>query len=72
MPSCRRFGGTMQQPRNVPEGSGNNARRWSAIIRQLVRKIAHPYRPERHYMRGGRTNGGERRRREADLPHAAP
>jgi hypothetical protein len=47
----------MQQPKNEPQENGTAARRWPAAIRRLIRRIARPYHPERHYMRGGRTGG---------------
>jgi hypothetical protein len=33
-------------------------KRWMATISGIVSKLARPYRPERHYMRGGRTTSG--------------
>lgn len=30
-------------------------RRWIANINSLMRRLANPYRPERHYMRGGKS-----------------
>jgi hypothetical protein len=32
-------------------------KRWMAALSDLLNKLAHPYRPERHYMRGGRSSG---------------
>jgi hypothetical protein len=53
----------MQQPRNEAEEGGDNVWRWPAAIRRLIDRIAHPYRPERHYMRGGRAGDAAERRR---------
>jgi hypothetical protein len=52
----------MQQPRNEPGERADNGRRWPAAFRRLIRKITHPYRPERHYMRGGTGDTTDRRR----------
>jgi len=51
----------MQQPKTEPQESGTDARRWPAALRRLIRRIAHPYHPERHYMRGGRIEGTAQR-----------
>lgn len=37
-------------------------KRWMAAISDLLVKLANPYRPERHYMRGGGTGGLSPRR----------
>jgi hypothetical protein len=52
-----------QQPKTEPGESVADGRRWPAAVRRLINKIAHPYRPERHYMRGGTTDGAAERRR---------
>jgi hypothetical protein len=36
-------------------------KRWMATVSGIVSKLARPYRPERHYMRGGRTSGSATR-----------
>ena len=51
----------MTQPKNEPQENGAAGRRWPATIRRLIRKIANPYHPERHYMRGGQTGGAAQR-----------
>jgi hypothetical protein len=50
----------MPQPTTGAEGAADNARQWPALVRRLIRKFIHPYRPERHYMRGGRFAGDRR------------
>jgi hypothetical protein len=34
-------------------------KRWMEVISDLLNRLAHPFRPERHYMRGGRSSEAE-------------
>jgi len=57
----------MRQPRNEPETS-TGERQWPAAIRRLIDRISRRYRPERHYMRGGKTAGAVSRREKPEPP----
>jgi hypothetical protein len=37
--------------------AANILARWIAAVRDAMTELLSPYRPERHYMRGGRTGG---------------
>jgi hypothetical protein len=57
----------MEQPKNETETNAGN-RRWPAAFRRLIQRISHRYRPERHYMRGGKTAGAVSRRKSREPP----
>lgn len=46
-----------REPAMAHRTNGHFFARWAAAIRDVFTELLSPYRPERHYMRGGRTRG---------------